>query len=104
MRAMRLLKRRTEGRTDILKIVVLSTGADALLAVRSALQIGLFASRVNLAQEDGLELVHTRVGELQGGVIVGNDGGGRHKRVSMLLHEEIDVGLSHFITGPIRHS
>jgi len=95
-------RNRRERRTDILKIVVLSTGANALLAVCRALQRSLFARRIHLTKEDGLELVHAGVGELQRGVIVGNDGRRDHKRVSMLLNEEIDEGLAHFIAGPIR--
>lgn len=92
-----------EGRTDILEIVVLSTGADALLRVGSALQAGLFTSGVDLSKEDRLELVHARVCELQSGVIVGNDGGGRNERMPMFLREEINEGLTDFLTGPIRH-
>lgn len=92
-----------EGRTDVFKIVVLTTSADALLRVRSALQVGLFTSRVDLSKEDRLELVHTRVRELQSGVIVGDHRRGRNERMTMLLGEEINEGLTDFLTGPIRH-
>lgn len=97
------VKRGIGARTDVFKVVMLSTGADALLRVRGALETSLFTSGVYLAKEDGLELVHARVGELQGGIIVGHHWRGRNKRVPVLLNEEIDVGLAYFLARPVRH-
>jgi hypothetical protein len=59
---------------DIVEIVVLATGADDLLGVDSALQVEHGIGLVDGAQEDGLELVHARIGEEQGRVIVRDDG------------------------------
>ena len=44
---------------------MLAAGADALLRVRRALQLGERMARVDLPDEDGLELVHARVDEEQ---------------------------------------
>ena len=57
------------GVADVVEIVVLAAGADALLRSGGARVIALFE-----AGEDVLELVHARVGEEQRGVV------GRHQR------------------------
>jgi hypothetical protein len=46
------------------------------LAVDGGLEAGHGIRLANGAEEDGLELVHARIGEEQGGVIVRDDGGG----------------------------
>jgi hypothetical protein len=55
---------------DIVEIVVLATGANTLLGVDSTLQAGHRIGFANDTEKDGLELVHARIGEEQGGVIV----------------------------------
>jgi hypothetical protein len=60
-------------RTNVIEIVVLSTGADALLAVDGALELGLLRSGVNLTEEDGLELVHTSICKEQSGAVGKNE-------------------------------
>jgi len=44
-----------------------------LLSINCALELRKFLGLANCSQEDGLELVHARVGEQQGGVIVRHD-------------------------------
>ena len=55
------------GVADVLEIVVLAAGADALLRGGGARVVALFE-----AQEDVLELVHAGVGEQQRGVVGGH--------------------------------
>ena len=71
----------------IIEIVVLSSCSDALLRVCGALQLSQLARRVRRAQEDGLELVHARVGKLDGRVVVWNNTRRPHKLVSLFLKE-----------------
>lgn len=64
-------------------------GKTHLLGVDSTLEVGHFVALVDGAQENGLELVHTSVGEEQGGIIVGHDrrrGHCREAKVSIKLH------------------
>jgi hypothetical protein len=82
---------------DIVEIIVLATSADALskklagapehnaelyvvhlLCVDGTRDLGQRLSLANCAEEDGLELVHARVREEQGGVIVRDDRGRWH--------------------------
>ncbi len=74
------------GPADVVEVVVLAPGADALLRVRRPAPRRLLG-----AEEVGLELVHARVREQQRRVVVRDDGRRRHERVPVLLHEEIDV-------------
>ena len=55
------------GVADVVQIVVLAAGANALLGGRRARVIALF-----LAQEHVLELVHPGVGEQQRGIVAGH--------------------------------
>jgi len=55
------------GATDVLQIVVLAAGAHALLRGGGP-QIG----QAGLTGEDVLELIHPRVGEQQGGIVLGH--------------------------------
>ena len=57
------------GIADIVEVVVLAAGADALLRRGGALVVSFFH-----AGEDVLELVHARVGKEQRGIV------GRHQR------------------------
>lgn len=106
--------------------VVLATGANAFLRVDGALELGEVGGRIDGTEEDGLVLVHSfkaiggqldcfilrrptsqrkgtvsspSVGEEQSGVIVG-DGRGRGDKGVLLLLEEVQVGLAHFLSGP----
>ena len=58
---------------DIVKVVMLSAGADTLLGIHSTLQACEVRAWICSAQENWLELVHARIGEQQGGVIVRDD-------------------------------
>ncbi|GAM21691.1 hypothetical protein SAMD00019534_048660 [Acytostelium subglobosum LB1] len=55
---------------DVVEVVVLATGTDALLTVGGTLQLGLLAAGVSLSEEDWLELIHTSVGKQQRWVIM----------------------------------
>jgi hypothetical protein len=52
-------------------------------------------------EEEGLELVHARVGEEERGVVVRHHGGGRPVRVLPLLHEVVDERLPHAPRWPL---
>src|SRR2546429_352731 len=65
---------------DVIEIVVLPAGADALLGIGGA-RVGALL----LAQEDRLELVHAGVGEEQRRVIVRHDRRAGHERMAMPL-------------------
>lgn len=81
--------------SNIIQIVVLSSSADALLAVGHALQRRKRSTGVDGASEDWLELVHASVGKQQRGVIVRHHWGGLVKRVFLLLDKEIHVLLAY---------
>ena len=74
---------------DIVQVVVLAAGADALLRVHDPGELRLLG-----AEEVRLELVHPGVGEEQGGVVVRHDGAGRDEGVAALFHEEVDILLA----------
>ncbi len=74
---------------DIVEVVVLAAGADALLRVDGA-AVGARAG----AQEHILELVHAGVGEQQRGVFQRYHGAGGHKGVPVLAGEEVDELLT----------
>jgi hypothetical protein len=64
------------GVADLLEVVVLAAGADALLGGGGAPVVPVLH-----AQEGALELHHSGVGEQQGGVVGGREGGRRHLAV-----------------------
>ncbi len=74
---------------DVVQIVVLAAGADALLRVGGTL-VGPGAG----AEEHVLELVHAGVGEQQRRIVVRHHRRRRHKRVAVLLHEKVDELLA----------
>ena len=79
---------------DVFEIVVLAAGANALLGVdRAAVDAGAGA------EEDILELVHPRVGEQQGGIIVRHHRRGGHKGVAGALDEKLDELASNLCGG-----
>lgn len=85
---------------DVVEVVVLAAGADTLLGVGSALEGGHAVGLVDGAEEDGLELVHAGIGEEEGGVIVRDDGGGRHYRVAP-FGKVVEKGLADRVRGPL---
>ena len=72
---------------DVFEVVVFAAGADAFLGVGGA---GRVVGALDLAEEDGHELVHARVGEEQVGR-VGHEAGGRHDGVLLRLEEIEEV-------------
>ena len=79
------------GIADIFEVVVLAAGADAALAGAGANVVALFQ-----AQEDVLELIHARVGEQEGRVVMGHQRGTGHAGVLLAL-EIIEEGLTDFV-------
>jgi len=80
----------TCGVADVFQVAVLAAGSHALLAAgRSG--VGTFF----LTQEAVLELVHPRVGEQQGWVVIRDQGAGRDTGVTLLL-EEAKEGFTDF--------
>ena len=82
---------------DVVEVIVLSAGADALLGVD-----GPGEGPAAGAEEDVLELVHARVGEHQGGVAGGHDRGGGHSSVALAL-EELDELAADLVGGSHAH-
>ena len=74
---------------DIVEIVVLAAGADALLAVGRPVVFAFFS-----AEEDRLELIHAGVGKQERGIVEGDDGAAGHEAVAVLLDEEVDELLA----------
>ena len=74
------------GEAYVLEVVVLATGADALLAGGGA-GVGALVG----AEEDVLELVHACVGEQQGGVVLGDERRGVNAAVLFALEEAKEV-------------
>ncbi len=75
--------------SHVFEIIVLPTSSNALLRVdRSGVR------PVALSEEDILELVHSGVGEQEGGVVVGNGRARRNDLVRGALGEEIKELLS----------
>ena len=54
-----------------------------------------------LPEKDGLELVHTRIGEKDGRVIQWHDSGGRDEQVLVSILEEIDERVTAFLGRPV---
>ena len=81
------------GVADVFEIVVFAAGADALLRGGGAGVVALFE-----ALEDLFELVHAGVGEEEGGVVAGDQGGGADNAVSA-GGEEVEEALADFVTG-----
>ncbi len=73
---------------DVVQVVVLAAGADALLRVDRARPAGLLQT-----QEVGFELVHAGVGEQQRRVLVGHHGAAGHEVMRMPLTEKLDEVL-----------
>ena len=78
---------------DILQVVVLAPGAHTLLRGCGPRVVALFG-----AQEDVLELVHSRVGKEQGRVIGGEQRGAVHLAVSP-LDKKVQEHASNVVSG-----
>ena len=72
---------------DLFEVVVLSRNAHALLRICNALE-----SVLVVAEQNGLELVHSRVGKKERGIVLGNDRSARHEHMAFAL-EKIDEFL-----------
>jgi tetratricopeptide (TPR) repeat protein len=77
-----------------IQIIVFSRNANALLGIGHAL-IGFGI----VAQEAGFELVHSRIDEHQGRIILRNHRRGPHKEVA-LAFKELDEGIANFDGSP----
>lgn len=73
--------------SHIIQIVVLASRTNALLTIRSPLELRKASRRVNGAEEDALVLVHSRIGKEESRVVVRNARRGRNEGVGMLLLE-----------------
>ncbi len=78
----------------VLEVVVLAPRSDALLGVHRPFQTRERAVLTHIAEEDGLELVHPRVGEHQRRVVVRHRGRRWRKGVRLAL-EELDERSAH---------
>ncbi len=78
---------------DVLQVVVLAAGPDALL--RSG---GAHVSPFFLAEEAVLELVHAGIGKEQGRIVVRYQGRGRDHRMAA-VGKELEKKLTYFATG-----
>ncbi len=81
------------GEAHVFEVVVLASGAHALLRAGGAGVVALLG-----AQEDVLELVHARIGEQQGGVVGGEQRGAVHLAVP-LLDEKVQKHASNVVSG-----
>lgn len=79
----------------VLQVIMLPPRPNALLAIHRPGQLRQRHLRVGRAQKKGLELVHPRVGEEEGGVVMRHHGAGRPVGVLSLLDEVVDESLSH---------
>ena len=75
--------------SNIFKIVVLATSANALLRVNGAFVIARATTKKHI-----LELIHTRVGEEQGWIVVRHNRTRRHNGVTGMLCEIIQKCFS----------
>jgi hypothetical protein len=78
----------------IVKVVVLTSSADALLRVCGTLQFRKRVRRVDLSNEDGLELVHSSIDEQESGIVVRYHWRGLHESVSAFLFEVLNECLT----------
>ena len=72
----------TGGVADVVEVIVLAAGADALLRRCGALIGAMIESEV-----DVLELIHAGIGKEKRRVVAGNDGAGRHNGVTFAFVE-----------------
>jgi len=77
---------------NVVEVVVLAAGADALLGVAGSLQPAELRVRGGGAEEHGFELIHPGVGEQERGVVDGDHGAGRPGRVRLRLEKVNESG------------
>jgi len=77
---------------DIVQIIVLPAGANALLRIG-----GTGIGTLFLAEEYRLELIHARVGKQQRRIILRNHRRAGHEGVAVLLDEEVDECLANLL-------
>jgi hypothetical protein len=75
---------------------VLATGAHAFLAAGGAIVIAMFEAEKNV-----LELIHSRVGEKQRGIVRGDERRAAHNFVPALL-EKVQERLANSISRPLQ--
>ena len=81
------------GAPDVLEVVVLASGADALLGGGRAHVVAAF-----LAEEEALELHHAGIREEEGGVLGGHEGRGADHGVAVPL-EVVEEALAEIVAG-----
>ena len=74
--------------------------SDALLWIASALQFGQRVVVCDVAEEDGFELVHSRIGKLDGGVVQRDHGRWPLECVIVLVAEKGNKLFSHSVRWP----
>ncbi len=82
----------------VLEVVVLTPGADALLAVDGPLEPMEGGARGGGPLKEGFELIHARIGEEQGRVIMGDDRRRGDMRV-LTVPKEVDEGGADLVGG-----
>jgi hypothetical protein len=75
----------------------------AFKAVFACVHLGHVAVRVDGAEEDRLELVHTSVCELKSGVLMRDDRGRGHMSMCILGAEKVDKSLADALCRPLAH-
>lgn len=85
---------------DVVEIVMFATGANALLTVHRTLQLRHRISLSDRAQEYGLKLVHSGIGEQKGRIVVGDYSRAGHDSMPSLL-EVVEEGLADLRSRPL---
>lgn len=86
--------------SNVVQIVVLSSGTNTLLRVDSTREVSHGKTRITSSQEKWLKLIHSSVGEEQRWIVVWHTWTGHPERVAMLLHKKFDEGLANLVHWP----
>mmetsp|Transcript_25502 Transcript_25502/g.54394 ORF Transcript_25502/g.54394 Transcript_25502/m.54394 type:complete len:414 (+) Transcript_25502:1750-2991(+) len=86
--------------SDVVQIIVFSSGTDAFLGVDGTLELCHGQGRVAGSQKQRLVLVHAGIGEQQGRIVDGNARTRLPKLVFVLFTEKIDEGRSDLVHRP----
>ena len=84
----------------IVQIIMLPARPDTFLTVHGPLQATHLQRRIRRPKKQRLVLIHTRIGEEERGIVVGDAGRGFPEGVAVLLLEEADEGGTDFVHGP----
>ena len=84
----------------IVQIIMLPARPDTFLTVHGPLQATHLQRRIRRPKKQRLVLIHTRIGEEERGIVVGDAGRGFPEGVAVLLLEEVDEGGTDFVHGP----